>query len=64
MALATVLFVKHSAEDSASGDPVRGEMIYRDCMICHSLDQSGTRSKHRGGRISCSVDGFIWSYAG
>jgi hypothetical protein len=30
MALATVLFVKHSAEDSASGDPVRGEMIYRD----------------------------------
>ena len=65
MALATVLFVTHSAETSASGDPVRGEMIYRDCMICHSLDQSGIRSKHRGvfGRKAGTTAGYDYSAA-
>jgi cytochrome c len=65
MALAAVLIVAHSAQSSASGDPVRGEMIYRDCMICHSLDQNGIGPRHRGvfGRKAGTAVGYDYSAA-
>jgi cytochrome c len=65
MALAAMLLVTYSAEGSAAGDPVRGEVIYHDCMACHSLDQNGIGPKHRGvfGRKAGMVADYGYSAA-
>ncbi len=49
----------------AAGDPARGQVLYKDCQLCHSIDQNGTGPMHRGvvGRPAGSVAGFDYSPA-
>lgn len=49
----------------AEGDPVRGEIIYKGCQDCHSLDENDIGPMHRGvvGRKAGSVAGYNYSSA-
>jgi cytochrome c len=64
-ALAAMMAVGHSAPSLASGDAARGEKVYQDCMLCHSLDQNEIGPKHRGvfGRKAGSVADYGYSAA-
>ena len=64
-ALAAMLAAGHSAPGFASGDVVHGAEVYRDCMICHSLDKNEIGPSHRDvlGRKAGSVPGYDYSAA-
>jgi len=65
MAIAVVLTVGHSAPSFAAGDPDHGAKVYRQCMICHSLDKNGIGPSHRDvfGRRAGSVPDYSYSAA-
>ena len=65
MALAMILAVGHLTPSFASGDAAHGATIYRECMICHSLDKNGIAPRHRGvfGRKAGSVPDYDYSAA-
>src|ERR1700676_5731644 len=65
MALAVVLAVGHPAPSLAAGDAAHGATIYRDCMICHSLDMNSIGPRHRDvfGRKAGSVPDYNYSAA-
>jgi cytochrome c len=65
MALAMMLAVGHLTPSFASGDAAHGATIYRECMICHSLDKNGIGPRHRGvfGRKAGSVQDYDYSAA-
>jgi cytochrome c len=64
-AIAIVLMVGHSAPSFAAGDADHGATVYRQCMICHSLDKNGIGPRHRGvfGRKAGSVADYAYSAA-
>ena len=65
MAIAVLLALGHSAPSFAAGDPDHGATVYRQCMICHSLDKSGIGPSHRDvfGRRAGSVPDYSYSAA-
>jgi cytochrome c len=64
-AMAVVLAVAHAAPSFAAGDAAHGAMVYRQCMICHSLDKNGVGPSHRNvfGRAAGSVASYNYSAA-
>jgi cytochrome c len=64
-AMAVVLVVAHSAPSFAAGDAAHGAMVYRQCMICHSLDKNGIGPSHHNvfGRAAGSVANYTYSGA-
>jgi cytochrome c len=54
-----------AARAEGTGDPVRGEQIYRRCQGCHSIDRNRIGPMHKGlfGRPAGSVPGFDYSKA-
>lgn len=64
-ALAVALAVAHSAASFAAGDAAHGATVYRQCMICHSLDKNGVGPSHRNvfGRAAGSVANYNYSAA-
>ena len=64
-AIAVVLAVAHSAPSFAAGDAAHGATVYRQCMICHSLDKNGIGPSHRNvfGRAAGSVANYAYSAA-
>jgi cytochrome c len=65
MAIAVVLMVRYSEPSCAAGDPDHGAKVYRQCMICHSLDKNGIGPSHRDvfGRTAGSVPDYSYSTA-
>jgi cytochrome c len=65
MALVVALVAGHSAPSFAAGDPDHGAKVYRQCMICHSLDKNGIGPSHRDvfGRRAGSVPDYSYSAA-
>ena len=65
MAIAVLLALGHSAPSFAAGDPDHGAKVYRQCMICHSLDKNGIGPSHRDvfGRTAGSVPDYSYSTA-
>ena len=65
MAIAVVLALGHSVPSFAAGDPDHGAKVYRQCMICHSLDKNGIGPSHRDvfGRRAGSVPDYGYSAA-
>jgi len=64
-AMAVVLVIVHSAPSFAAGDAAHGATVYRQCMICHSLDKNGVGPSHRNvfGRAAGSVANYNYSAA-
>ena len=64
-AMAVVLVVAHSAPSFAAGDAAHGATVYRQCMICHSLDKNGIGPSHHNvfGRAAGSVANYTYSAA-
>jgi cytochrome c len=64
-AMAVVLVVAHSAPSFAAGDAAHGATVYRQRMICHSLDKNGVGPSHRNvfGRAAGSVANYNYSAA-
>src|SRR5580658_3951213 len=64
-AMAVVLAVAHSAPSFAAGDAAHGATVYRQCMICHSLDKNSIGPNHRNvfGRTAGSVANYNYSAA-
>jgi cytochrome c len=56
---------KSLAVGEAAGDAAHGEVVYRQCMVCHSLDRNGIGPRHRGvfGRKAGSVADYSYSPA-
>jgi cytochrome c len=65
MAVAVVLAIVHSAPSFAAGDAAHGATVYRQCMICHSLDKNGIGPNHRNvfGRAAGGVANYSYSAA-
>ena len=65
MAIAVVLALGHSTPSFSAGDPDHGAKVYRQCMICHSLDKNGIGPSHRDvfGRRAGSVPDYGYSAA-
>jgi cytochrome c len=65
LAGAAALALAHAAPGFAAGDAAHGETVYRDCMICHSLDLNEIGPKHRDvfGRKAGTVQGYGYSAA-
>jgi len=61
--MAVVLMVAHSAPSFAAGDAAHGATVYRQCMICHSLDKNGIGPSHHNvfGRAAGSVANYNYS---
>jgi cytochrome c len=64
-AMAVVLMVAHSTPSFAAGDAAHGATVYRQCMICHSLDKNGIGPSHHNvfGRAAGSVANYTYSAA-
>jgi cytochrome c len=64
-AMAVVLVVAHSAPSFAAGDTAHGATVYRQCMICHSLDKNGIGPSHHNvfGRAAGSAANYTYSAA-
>jgi cytochrome c len=62
-AMAVVLMVAHSTPSFAAGDAAHGATVYRQCMICHSLDKNGIGPSHHNvfGRAAGSVANYNYS---
>ena len=65
IAVAIVFVVAHAAPSFAAGDAAHGAAVYRQCMICHSLDKNGIGPSHRNvfGRTAGSVANYSYSAA-
>ena len=65
MAIAVVLALGHSTPSFSAGDPDHGAKVYRQCMICHSLDKNGIGPSHHNvfGRAAGSVANYSYSAA-
>ena len=65
IAVVLTLALGHSTPSLAAGDPDHGAKVYRQCMICHSLDKSGIGPSHRDvfGRTAGSVPDYGYSAA-
>ena len=63
--MAVVLVVAHAAPSFAAGDAAHGATVYRQCMICHSLDKNGIGPSHHNvfGRAAGSVANYTYSAA-
>ena len=61
--LSAIMLIAASGMSFASGDPVRGENIYRNCMACHSADKNGIGPMHNGvfGGTAGSVKNYEYS---
>ena len=64
-ALALVLAAVCPSSSFASGDAEHGATVYRQCMICHSLDKNGIGPRHRDvvGRKAGSLADYNYSPA-
>jgi cytochrome c len=64
-AMAVVLVIAHPAPSFAAGDAAHGATVYRQCMICHSLDKNGIGPSHHNvfGRAAGSVANYTYSAA-
>jgi len=64
-AMAVVLVIVHSAPSFAAGDAAHGATVYRQCMICHSLDKNGGGPSHRNvfGRAAGGAANYNYSAA-
>jgi cytochrome c len=64
-AMAVVLVVANAAPSFAAGDAAHGATVYRQCMICHSLDKNGIGPTHHNvfGRAAGSVANYSYSAA-
>ena len=64
-AMAVVLVVANAAPSFAAGDAAHGAAVYRQCMICHSLDKNGIGPSHHNvfGRAAGSVANYNYSAA-
>ena len=62
-AMTIVLAAVHSAPSFAAGDAAHGATVYRQCMICHSLDKNGIGPSHHNvfGRAAGSVANYNYS---
>ena len=62
-AMAVVLMVAHATPSFAAGDAAHGATVYRQCMICHSLDKNGIGPSHHNvfGRAAGSVANYNYS---
>jgi cytochrome c len=65
LALAAMLASQHAGPSFAAGDAARGATIYKDCMICHSLDKNEIGPRHRNvfGSKAGSVPDYDYSAA-
>jgi cytochrome c len=63
--LSATIMIAVSGTTFASGDPIRGENIYRNCMACHSADKNGIGPMHNGvfGSKAGSVANYDYSAA-
>ena len=61
LALAIAVWGGHPA--CAAGDATRGAVLYKDCQLCHSIEQNGVGPMHKGvvGRVSGTVPGYDYS---
>jgi cytochrome c len=57
------MLIAASGMSFASGDPARGENIYRTCLACHSADKNGIGPMHNGvfGSTAGSVKNYEYS---
>jgi len=62
--VAAVILATTAAADAA-GDAARGETLYKNCQLCHSVDKNETGPMHRGvvGRAAGTVPGYDYSPA-
>jgi cytochrome c len=65
IATALALLAIAPAPSRAAGDAAHGAEVYRDCMLCHSLDRNEIGPRHRGvfGRKAGSVVDYDYSAA-
>lgn len=61
--LSTIAFAGCPA--NAAGDARRGEVLYKDCQACHSIEKNDIGPMHKGvvGRTSGTVAGYDYSPA-
>jgi cytochrome c len=54
-----------AASSAFSGDPVRGQALYKGCGGCHSIDDNDIGPRHRGvvGRRAGSIEDYSYSTA-
>ena len=64
-ALAAPLAMAHAVPAWAAGDAERGVKVYKDCMLCHSLDRNEFGPRHRGvfGRKAAALPDYDYSPA-
>jgi len=64
-AMAVVFVIANAAPSFAAGDAAHGATVYRQCMICHSLDRNGIGPSHHNvfGRAAGSVANYSYSAA-
>jgi cytochrome c len=64
-AMAVVFVIANAAPSFAAGDAAHGATVYRQCMICHSLDKNGIGPSHHNvfGRAAGSVANYSYSAA-
>ena len=48
---------------NAEGDAARGATLYRDCGVCHSIQENGVGPAHKGvfGRVAGKAPGYDYS---
>ncbi|MBR0798749.1 c-type cytochrome [Bradyrhizobium jicamae] len=61
VATAATLIAVTSA--NAAGDAARGATLYRDCGVCHSIQENGPGPAHKGvfGRLAGKAPGYDYS---
>ena len=61
LAAAVILLAATSAH--AAGDATRGAKLYKDCGVCHSIQENGAGPAHKGvfGRVAGKAAGYDYS---
>jgi len=61
LAITSAAWCAHPAY--AAGDAARGATLYKDCQLCHAIEQNGVGPMHKGvvGRVSGTVPGYDYS---
>ena len=61
--VAAAVTVIAAATANAAGDAARGATLYRDCGVCHSIEENGVGPAHRGvfGRVAGKAPGYDYS---
>jgi cytochrome c len=56
-------FAQSGPTTALKGDPAHGQVLYKECMVCHSIDTDEVGPRHRGivGRRAGSIAGFDYS---